>query len=69
MRGADLTGIFRDEWLAVKEEMRIAYDNVPSHTGTLDGGASQEELAIEKKYLPILQDILRRAEAAEKKKV
>lgn len=68
MRGVDLTGAFRDEWLAVKEEMRIAYNNVPNHPGTLDGGPSQEELAIEKKYIPILQDIIRRAEEAENAK-
>lgn len=66
MRGADLTGTFREEWLAVKEEMRIAYKNVPTLPGALDGGPSEEEMAIEKKYIPILQDILKRAEAAEK---
>ena len=68
MRGADLTGTFREEWLAVKEEMRIAYKNVPTHPGALDGGPSEEEMAIEEKYLPILQDILKRAEAAENDK-
>lgn len=65
MRGIDLTGVFREEWLAVKEEMRKAYKNVPTHPGALDSGPSPEERAIEEKYWPILRDILERAEAAE----
>ncbi len=68
MRGIDLTGTFREEWDAVKEEMRIAYKNVPTHPGTFDGGPSEEERAIEEKYWPILRDILRRAEEAENAK-
>lgn len=64
MRGEDLTGKYREEWDAIKAEMKVEYSKIPLNYA-LDGGRSEEEIALDNKYWPRLQDVLKRAEEEE----
>jgi hypothetical protein len=71
MTGEELTGVYRQEWDAVKARMEKDYKKVwelDQNTGTiLDAGRSKAERDLDVKYRAELNDILIRAEATTNK--
>ena len=72
MSGSELTGEYKREWDEVKSQMEKDYKEIwelDQNAGTvLDAGRSEAERVLDVKYRAILNDILRRAEAADGKR-